>query len=234
MQTKNYEIKLNFYERLVGRLFLKSYNLLTSLRVDQEISNKYHDTISRFYDATIALFMPKYLRVINYVIENYIRAGLTVLDLCTGTGNIAIAASKKAGSVTAIDASRKMLERAKRKTKKIGTNILFQQGDVTKRLDFNDESFEHVCAGFSVPANIPLFREHNEKIMQEAFRVLKNEGSIILIAGNKIAKIYLSEQEYHDLLTKVGFNNIEVIDIDRVYVVIIAEKHNKEKSKGGR
>lgn len=94
----------------------------------------------------------------------------SVLDVCTGTGDIALAIKKEnpACSVTGLDFSPAMLEAAKAKTR--ADEINWVKGDATE-LPFPDESFEGVCISFGL-RNTPDY----EAVIKEMRRVLKPKG----------------------------------------------------------
>jgi ubiquinone/menaquinone biosynthesis C-methylase UbiE len=67
------------------------------------------------------------------------RQGETVLDLCTGTGALALAFGAHGAHVTGVDLARRMLKRAESKSRNIHSNWL--EMDVT-HLAFADASFD--------------------------------------------------------------------------------------------
>ncbi|MEB3180103.1 MAG: methyltransferase domain-containing protein [Nostocaceae cyanobacterium] len=79
-----------------------------------------------------------------------IQPGQTILDVATGTGNVALAAAKivnPTGQVFGVDIAKDMLVQAECKVNQAGlTNITLQEGDVAQ-LDFSDHYFDAVfCA----------------------------------------------------------------------------------------
>jgi demethylmenaquinone methyltransferase/2-methoxy-6-polyprenyl-1,4-benzoquinol methylase len=74
-----------------------------------------------------------------------VRPGDRVLDLCCGTGDLALAAAEAGGKVTGLDFSEAMLERARRKE----PAIEWVAGDALA-LPFADDSFEAVTIGFGL------------------------------------------------------------------------------------
>jgi SAM-dependent methyltransferase len=97
-----------------------------------------------------------------------VRPGDRVLDSCCGTGDLAVACARAGGTVTGLDFSERMLERARRKSGEID----WVQGDALA-LPFEDDSFDaalFVGALHHVPD--PL------KALQEAFRVVKPGGRL--------------------------------------------------------
>jgi demethylmenaquinone methyltransferase / 2-methoxy-6-polyprenyl-1,4-benzoquinol methylase len=74
-----------------------------------------------------------------------VRPGDRVLDACCGTGDLAIEAQRAGGSVTGLDFSERMLERARRKS----TAVSWVRGDMLT-LPFEDGSFDAVTVGFGI------------------------------------------------------------------------------------
>jgi demethylmenaquinone methyltransferase / 2-methoxy-6-polyprenyl-1,4-benzoquinol methylase len=74
-----------------------------------------------------------------------VRPGDRVLDVCCGTGDLALAASRLGGRVTGLDFSEAMLERARRKA----PDLAWVRGDALA-LPFEDGSFDAVTIGFGL------------------------------------------------------------------------------------
>ena len=94
----------------------------------------------------------------------------SVLDVCTGTGDIALAVKKEnpSASICGLDFSPAMLEVAK--SKKGAEEISWVQGDAMN-LPFADESFEAACISFGL-RNTPDYGA----VIKEMRRVLKPGG----------------------------------------------------------
>lgn len=96
----------------------------------------------------------------------------TVLDIATGTGDLAIAIEKqKPKKIYGLDLSPQMLEVAKTKNK----TIEFMVGD-SENLDFEDNSIDIVTVSFGV-RNF----ENLNKGLSEIFRVLKPGGQLAIL-----------------------------------------------------
>ena len=95
--------------------------------------------------------------------EAVVRPGDRVLDACCGTGDLALADERAGGTVTGLDFSERMLERARRKS----TSIEWIQGDALA-LPFPDASFDAVTVGFGVRNVVDL-----ERGLAELRRVLR-------------------------------------------------------------
>jgi demethylmenaquinone methyltransferase / 2-methoxy-6-polyprenyl-1,4-benzoquinol methylase len=77
--------------------------------------------------------------------EAVVRPGDRVLDVCCGTGDLALAAARAGGRVTGVDFSGEMLARAERKAPEFD----WVQADAAA-LPFPDGSFETVTVGFGI------------------------------------------------------------------------------------
>jgi demethylmenaquinone methyltransferase/2-methoxy-6-polyprenyl-1,4-benzoquinol methylase len=102
----------------------------------------------------------------------------TILDIATGTGDLAISLVKtKAQKITGLDISPGMLAVGKEKVKKKNLNKAIDMvlGD-SEALPFEDASFDAVTVAFGV-RNF----EHLEKGLAEIFRVLKPNGTLVVL-----------------------------------------------------
>jgi len=102
----------------------------------------------------------------------------SVLDIATGTGDLAIAIAK-AGvqKVVGLDISKGMLAIGKEKVnrKKMGAYVEMVLGD-SEQLPFENNSFEGVTVAFGV-RNF----ENLDKGLREIFRVLKPQGQLVIL-----------------------------------------------------
>ena len=102
----------------------------------------------------------------------------TILDIATGTGDLAIQASVlKPEKIIGVDISNGMLEvgRKKMRLKKLDSIIEMQYGD-SEKLSFEDNSFDAVTAGFGVRnfENLP-------KGLREMYRVMNKGGKLAIL-----------------------------------------------------
>jgi demethylmenaquinone methyltransferase/2-methoxy-6-polyprenyl-1,4-benzoquinol methylase len=100
-----------------------------------------------------------------------VRPGDRVLDVCCGTGDLALAAAKAGGKVTGLDFSERMLERARRKSQEID----WVDGDALA-LPFTDSSFDAVTIGFGL-RNLA----NAERGLAELRRVLRPGGRVAIL-----------------------------------------------------
>jgi demethylmenaquinone methyltransferase / 2-methoxy-6-polyprenyl-1,4-benzoquinol methylase len=103
--------------------------------------------------------------------EAVVKPGDRVLDACCGTGDLAIAAAAAGGKVTAIDFSKPMLERARRKA----PDIEWVEADALA-LPFADGTFDAGTVGFGVRNLSEL-----DKGLRELRRVLRPGGRLAIL-----------------------------------------------------
>ena len=96
-------------------------------------------------------------------------AGTTVLDLCTGTGEIARRAAAGGALVTGIDLSGAMLARARRKLARRGLAGTLLEMDA-RALAFSDRAFDTVVISFGLHDMPPAVRA---EVLAEAVRVAR-------------------------------------------------------------
>ncbi|MCY1721610.1 bifunctional demethylmenaquinone methyltransferase/2-methoxy-6-polyprenyl-1,4-benzoquinol methylase UbiE [Prolixibacteraceae bacterium Z1-6] len=105
-----------------------------------------------------------------------------VLDIATGTGDFAVAASKMDRvHITGIDISEGMLNVARKKIakKNLGNRIEFKKAD-SENLPFNSDVFDAAIVGFGV-RNF----ENLEKGLSEILRVIKPGGVFFVLEFSK-------------------------------------------------
>ena len=98
-----------------------------------------------------------------------VRPGDRVLDACCGTGDLAVEAERAGATVTGLDFSERMLDRARSKS----AGIEWVHGDLLA-LPFADGSFDAATVGFGI-RNV----EDLEGGLRELARVLRPRGRVI-------------------------------------------------------
>ncbi len=103
------------------------------------------------------------------------RPGERVLDLATGTGDVAIAVARRCapGQVVGVDLNESMLRLARKKHPPDVTNLEWQVGDATA-LPFPDASFDLVTIGYA-GRGFPSW----ERVLAEVWRVLRPGGRFV-------------------------------------------------------
>ncbi|MBW2598855.1 MAG: bifunctional demethylmenaquinone methyltransferase/2-methoxy-6-polyprenyl-1,4-benzoquinol methylase UbiE [Deltaproteobacteria bacterium] len=105
-----------------------------------------------------------------------IKDGDNVLDMATGTGDMAARALGTAGcTVTGLDISRRMLDIASQKNKNSRGRFFITAGNALA-MPFSDETFDHAMTAFGIRnmPDIPVF-------LDEVFRVLKDGGKLAVL-----------------------------------------------------
>ena len=107
------------------------------------------------------------------------KSGEKILDLCTGTGDVAIrfAQNNQVGEIVGIDLSEEMLRIARRKARKdgLGKRITLLRADAL-HLPFEDNRFDIVTIAFGL-RNIG----HHQRGISEMVRVLKDGGQLLIL-----------------------------------------------------
>ncbi len=104
------------------------------------------DRIAPVYDAMNRLMTAGLdRRWRRLTVAQIVRPGDRVLDACCGTGDLALEARRQGGTVTGLDFSEQMLERARRKA----PGLTWVRGDVLA-LPFADGSFDAAAVGFGL------------------------------------------------------------------------------------
>jgi demethylmenaquinone methyltransferase/2-methoxy-6-polyprenyl-1,4-benzoquinol methylase len=137
-----------------------------------EYNRQFFDALAPKYDATNVLhsFGTKGAIDRRAVGRLPLRPGDRVLDVCTGSGDIAILLARAGASVTAIDASPEMLRVAQRKAGPLASRIRFLEGDALS-LPFGDGAFDGAVISFGL-RNL----ESLERGLSEMRRVVRPGG----------------------------------------------------------
>ncbi|RMG20453.1 MAG: bifunctional demethylmenaquinone methyltransferase/2-methoxy-6-polyprenyl-1,4-benzoquinol methylase UbiE [Deltaproteobacteria bacterium] len=134
-----------------------------------------------------------------------LRAGDRVLDLATGTGDLAIAIARRHPDVTVVgvDPSRRMLEVAEQKVRRraLAGRIALRLGDA-QALPFGDDYFDATTIAFGI-RNVPDRR----RALEEMRRVTRPGGRITILELNEpegrwmgpLARLYI-----HRLVPWIG------------------------------
>jgi SAM-dependent methyltransferase len=104
-----------------------------------------------------------------------IRPGEDVLDVATGTGNIALPAAAAGAQVVGLDLTPELFETAWRRADAQGVAVDWVEGDA-EELPFPDESFDAVLSVFGVQ-----FAPRHQVVADELARVVRPGGRIGLV-----------------------------------------------------
>ena len=168
-------------------MFENQSNLNT--KVDDSASNKtlrvenMFDRIAPKYDFFNRLFSLRIDLLWRKNLVNWMQSDdpKQILDVATGTGELAIALWKKFGvKITAVDLSQEMLNLADKKIKQLGADITIQKANA-ENLPFESNKFDAVSVGFGV-RNF----ENLEKGLSELRRVVKENGNVYILEFSKM------------------------------------------------
>jgi SAM-dependent methyltransferase len=101
--------------------------------------------------------------------------GLNVLDVATGTGNIAVRAAAAGGTVVGLDLTPELFGAARRRAERLDVTVDWIEGDA-EQLPFAADSFDRVLSAFGVQ-----FAPRHQVVADELARVLRPGGLIALV-----------------------------------------------------
>jgi demethylmenaquinone methyltransferase/2-methoxy-6-polyprenyl-1,4-benzoquinol methylase len=107
-----------------------------------------------------------------------LRAGQRALDVCCGTGDLALEMKRRVGSegeVVGLDFSRPMLERAREKARQLGLAVDYREGNALD-LPFDDAHFDAATVGFGVRNLVDL-----RGGIAELARVVRPGGRVVVL-----------------------------------------------------
>jgi SAM-dependent methyltransferase len=136
------------------------------------------------YERIAARFAP----VQDELVERLrVQPGDRLLDLATGTGEVAIRAARAGADVTAIDIAEPMLEKARRRAEEAGVAVKFDLGDV-EYLPYDDACFDALSSNFGL-----VFAPDHANVAAELARVTCSGGRIAFTAWKpnpKLGELY--------------------------------------------
>ncbi|HEY0703652.1 MAG TPA: methyltransferase domain-containing protein [Candidatus Acidoferrales bacterium] len=110
----------------------------------------------------------------NFIARLPIQAGMTVLDVACGTGNLAIPAARAGARVTGVDIAENLLAQARERAAAENLAIDFRYGDA-EQLAFADNSFDMVVSMYGA-----MFAPRPELVAAELARVVRPGGLIAM------------------------------------------------------
>jgi ubiquinone/menaquinone biosynthesis C-methylase UbiE len=111
---------------------------------------------------------------VEFVGRLNLKPGMKVLDVATGTGNLAIPAAKTGADVTGIDIAPNLIEQAIERAKAEGVEAKFEVGDA-EALPYEDNTFDVVMTMFGA-----MFAPRPDVTAAELIRVTKPGGLIAM------------------------------------------------------
>jgi demethylmenaquinone methyltransferase / 2-methoxy-6-polyprenyl-1,4-benzoquinol methylase len=140
--------------------------------------------------------------------EECLSAGAArILDLCTGTGDLAVRLALNAGtrtSVFGVDFSMPMLTYARVKAERAGADVRFSAGDASE-LPFRDGSFGAIGIAFGF-RNLTYRNPGRDRYLSEILRVLAPGGRFVIVESSQPRSRILRTLVH--LYTKIGVSLI--------------------------
>ncbi len=136
------------------------------------------------YERIAARFAPVHDQLADLLA---IAAGDRVLDLASGTGEVAFRAARAGATVTAIDLAEPMIEKARRQAEGEGLDVSFDLGDV-EYLPYDDASFDVLASAFGL-----VFAPDHANVASELARVSRAGGRLGFTAWKpnpKLSELY--------------------------------------------
>lgn len=124
---------------------------------------------------------PDIARLIESAAEHLVRAadvqaGQDVLDVATGSGNVALVAAQRGANVTGLDLTPELFTAARRRAAEAGVECEWVEGDA-EELPYEDDSFDRVFSAFGT-----MFAPRHERAAAELVRVTRPGGTIAVAA----------------------------------------------------
>lgn len=105
-----------------------------------------------------------------------VQAGQDVLDVATGSGNVALVAARRGARVTGLDITPELLEAARRRATEAGVDVEWVEGDA-EELPFQDDAFDRALSAFGT-----MFAPRHEVAADELLRVCRPGGLVAVAA----------------------------------------------------
>lgn len=151
------------------------------------------------------------------IIKNMAKKDIKILDLCTGSGAIAISISKLQNiKVTASDISNKALEIAKKNNIKNSANVEFIESDL----------FENIKDNYDIIVSNPPYIKTS--VIPQLSKQVQNEPMLALDGGDDGLDIYKRIiKEAHKIINNNGFLCLEIGYDQREEVTKILEGYSE-------
>jgi SAM-dependent methyltransferase len=105
-----------------------------------------------------------------------VEAGQDVLDVATGSGNVAIVCAQRGATVTGLDLTPELFDAARRRAAEANVQCEWVEGDA-EELPYPDDSFDRVLSTFGT-----MFAPRHDRAAAELVRVCRPGGRIAVAA----------------------------------------------------
>lgn len=172
---------------------------------------KYYDLFSYFYDSVIRLHsQDKSLYLRHYLAKkSAVQSKDTVLDLCTGTGSLALVLSNYVdkGLIIGVDFSKGMLSKARNKVHLLRLkNIKFVMADAGF-LPFKTGVFDVITCSHSM---YELTGETRKRALAEIKRILKENGRFCMMEHERPNNVFI-QFLYQIRILSMGKEGLNII-----------------------
>ena len=177
---------------------------------------------SPLYDISVGID-PAYRTHLKEMVEAVVSPDDTTLDIGCGTGIGTIYAANIARMVIALDPSRDMINKLKKKIAKSNIdNIEIREGYFPESLQAG-ESFDSIISSFMLAH---LNASQRKEAIASMFSALKSQGRIGLFsAQGEIASTFQTKEEITNNLSSAGFKNIIIKEVADIYRIATAVKN---------
>ena len=110
------------------------------------------------------------------VSEADVKPGQEVLDVATGSGNVALIAAQRGARVTGLDLTPELFVAARRRAAEAGVEVQWVEGDA-EELPYEDDSFDRALSTFGT-----MFAPRHERAAAELVRVTRPGGRVVVAA----------------------------------------------------
>jgi ubiquinone/menaquinone biosynthesis C-methylase UbiE len=168
------------------------------------VTRKYR-RLSRYYDPLFLtlekiVFCGKNKNPRHALTKKIPAGGLSILDVCTGTGRGVLPVAASGADIVGIDLSPEMLEVAKRKIQQQSIrNISLHKMDATS-LELPDESFDIAISSFALHE---MDYQLMNQVLREISRVLKCSGKLYLVEFEKDTNPWI--QFLFNIYTRISY-----------------------------
>jgi len=192
----------------------------------------YYDLFSKVYDNFVALHSSDKVERLRewFIVRSGIKPGMKILDLCAGTGSVALKAKKAMGKglVVGLDFSEGMLKRAKNKAGDIMT-LSWIRADAIE-LPFKDKSFDIVLCAY---AFYELKDRQKLQAMSEIKRVLVNGGRFCMMEHEEPSNPLIKFLYRVRIASMGSWDSIKFVKKELDLINSFFEHFIKEKSPSG-
>lgn len=219
---------MKFSKELTDNYINSIKKISTGIPIQYITNNQEFMNLNFYVDENVLIPQPDTEILVEEIIDDYKEKKCQILDLCTGSGAIAISLAKyiNKSNITASDISMKALQIAKLNAEKnfVRKQIQFIESDMFEKIGKND--FDIIVSNppyikTNVIENLDI-QVKNEPhlaldggadglkfykiIIENAYRYIKNEGKIFLEIGydqkNEIINLFYENEHYKNIYSK--------------------------------